>query len=102
MPRYAVLLFDGFSNFVLSSLIEPLRAVHDHGYPELSWCTVTADDGPVRSSSGLRVLPDMPLAELGAPDARHTLTLSRQLFRHTNWLNCGVDLSPRAMVVCIQ
>lgn len=69
MPRYAVLLFDGFSNFVLSSLIEPLRAVHDHGYPELSWCIVTPDDAPVRSSSGLRVVPDLPLAELGTPDA---------------------------------
>ncbi|MDB6179280.1 GlxA family transcriptional regulator [Paracoccus sp. Z330] len=69
MPRYAVLLFDGFSNFVLSSLIEPLRAVHDHGYPDLSWCVVTPDDGPVRSSSGLRVLPDIALADLGAPDA---------------------------------
>lgn len=68
MPSFGVLLFEGFSNFVLSSLIEPLRAVRDHGHPDLSWAVVTVDDAPVRSSSGLSVSPDLPLGALGTPD----------------------------------
>lgn len=68
MPSFGVLLFEGFSNFVLSSLIEPLRAVRDYGHPDLSWTVVTPDDAPVRSSSGLTVSPDMSQEALDVPD----------------------------------
>ncbi|WP_410218427.1 GlxA family transcriptional regulator [Paracoccus sp. (in: a-proteobacteria)] len=56
--RLAILLFDGFSNMVLSCLLEPLRAVRDQAYIDISWQIMTAGDGPVRSSSGLLVASD--------------------------------------------
>ncbi|QBX34284.1 helix-turn-helix domain-containing protein [Paracoccus liaowanqingii] len=56
--RVTFLLFDGFSNMVLSCLLEPLRAVRDGGRADLEWQILTAGDGPVRSSSGLMVAPD--------------------------------------------
>lgn len=56
--RVTFLLFDGFSNMVLSCLLEPLRAVRDGGRSELGWQILTAGDAPVRSSSGLLVAPD--------------------------------------------
>lgn len=54
----AFLLFDGFSNMVLSCLLEPLRAVRDQGRADLHWQVLTSDGNPVRSSSGLLVAPD--------------------------------------------
>lgn len=54
----AFLLFEGFSNMVLSCLLEPLRAVRDQGRAELHWHVLTADGNSVRSSSGLLVAPD--------------------------------------------
>ncbi|MBM3604887.1 MAG: helix-turn-helix domain-containing protein [Alphaproteobacteria bacterium] len=56
--RLAILLFDGFSNMVLSCLLEPLRAVRDQAHIDISWQIMTAGDGPVRSSSGLLVASD--------------------------------------------
>lgn len=58
--RVSFLLFDGFSNMVLSCLLEPLRAVRDRGQADLGWQIQTAGDTPVRSSSGLLVTPDPP------------------------------------------
>lgn len=56
--RVTFLLFDGFSNMVLSCLLEPLRAVHDQAGLDIRWQIRTAGDRPVRSSSGLLVAPD--------------------------------------------
>lgn len=56
--RVTFLLFDGFSNMVLSCLLEPLRAVRDGGRADLGWQILTAGNGSVRSSSGLLVAPD--------------------------------------------
>ncbi|MCZ0963811.1 GlxA family transcriptional regulator [Paracoccus benzoatiresistens] len=56
--RVAFLLFEGFSNMVLSCLLEPLRAVRDQGQADLHWQVLTADGNSVRSSSGLLVAPD--------------------------------------------
>lgn len=56
--RVTFLLFDGFSNMVLSCLLEPLRAVRDGGRVDIDWEILTAGNGPVRSSSGLLVAPD--------------------------------------------
>ncbi|WP_042244656.1 GlxA family transcriptional regulator [Paracoccus sp. PAMC 22219] len=58
--RVTFLLFDGFSNMVLSCLLEPLRAVRDRGQADLGWQILTAGDAPARSSSGLLVTPDPP------------------------------------------
>lgn len=56
--RVAFLLFEGFSNMVLSCLLEPLRAVRDQGRADLDWHVLTPDGNPLRSSSGLLVTPD--------------------------------------------
>ncbi len=56
--RVTFLLFDGFSNMVLSCLLEPLRAVRDQARIDIRWQIRTQGDQPVRSSSGLLVAPD--------------------------------------------
>lgn len=56
---FEFLLFEGFSNMVLASALEPLRDVSLRGVEaRLSWRITTLDGGPVRSSSGLTVTPD--------------------------------------------
>ncbi|MDO6588432.1 helix-turn-helix domain-containing protein [Salipiger sp. 1_MG-2023] len=58
MTNVTFLLFDGFSNMVLSCLLEPLRAVRDQGQADLHWQILSPDNGPVCSSSGLSITPD--------------------------------------------
>jgi AraC family transcriptional regulator, glycine betaine-responsive activator len=69
LSNAAFLLFDGFSNMVLASAMEPLRAASDlapsHG---LRWQVVTLDGAPVQSSSGLMIAPDLALADLTGCD----------------------------------
>lgn len=57
--QVAFLLFEGFSNIVLSCLLEPLRAVRDQEQADLHWQVLTVDGKSVRSSSGLLVAPDV-------------------------------------------
>lgn len=66
-----MLLFDGFSNMVLASAVEPLRAARDLSAeaPPFSWHLATLDGAPAVSSSGLELRPDSALAEGGAFDA---------------------------------
>lgn len=68
MKTVIILLYDGFSNMVLSCLLEPLRAVRDQGQEDLSWRIVTPHDGPARSSSGLAIWPDTAVADCGQSD----------------------------------
>ncbi|MDO5631601.1 MAG: GlxA family transcriptional regulator [Paracoccus sp. (in: a-proteobacteria)] len=64
------LLFDGFSNMVLASVIEPLRAARDlSGRRVFSWQTATLDGTQAHSSSGLAIGVDLPLDRIGATDA---------------------------------
>ncbi|EEE36083.1 transcriptional regulator, AraC family [Rhodobacteraceae bacterium KLH11] len=57
--RYNILLFDGFSNHCLASLVEPLRAANTlAGQALYAWQFYSMDGAPVQSSSGLRVTPD--------------------------------------------
>lgn len=64
------LLFDGFSNMVLASAIEPLRAARDlSGQRLFSWQLASMDGGPVTSSSRLRIAVDLALERVGATDA---------------------------------
>ena len=67
--RLVFVLFDGFSNMVLASAVEPLRAARDL-VPEapFTWRLATLDGQPARSSSGLEVSPDEALARSGACD----------------------------------
>jgi len=63
-----ILLFDKFSNMLLASLLEPLRVVRDNSGEEVSWIILTHGDRPVRSSSGLTVVPELPAASAPACD----------------------------------
>ena len=67
MKTATVLLYDGFSNMVLSCLLEPLRAVRDQGQ-DITWHIVTPNDGPAHSSSGLRIAPDIGLNQCDKTD----------------------------------
>ncbi|PTW54371.1 transcriptional regulator GlxA family with amidase domain [Breoghania corrubedonensis] len=61
-------LLDGFSNLVLSCLLEPLRMLHDLYQEEIEWRVVTADDQPVASSSNLLLAPTGRLDEIDGSD----------------------------------
>lgn len=59
MSTFRFLLFDGFSNMVLASALEPLRAARDMtGTPDICWQICTLDNAVVQSSSGIRIMPD--------------------------------------------
>lgn len=60
---FQFLLFDGFSNLVLASALEPLRAARDLATgPEINWQLTTPDQRSVTSSSGIRIQPDTPIS----------------------------------------
>ncbi len=62
--RCGFLLFDGFSNMVLASAIEPLRAAGDYSSETtFSWALLSIDGGDVTSSSGMRLRCDGRLAD---------------------------------------
>jgi transcriptional regulator GlxA family with amidase domain len=64
-PRLTVnvLLFEAFSNMILACLLEPLRVVRDEARAEVVWRIFTQDDRQIRSSSGLTITADQPLAQ---------------------------------------
>ncbi|MRX50425.1 helix-turn-helix domain-containing protein [Paracoccus sp. S-4012] len=63
-------LFDGFSNMVLASAIEPLRAACDlSGRRLFSWQLASPEGAAATSSSRLSIGVDLPLASVGATDA---------------------------------
>jgi transcriptional regulator GlxA family with amidase domain len=56
---FEFLLFDGFSNFVLSCAMEPLRDIKIRaGRRRANWCISSINGAPVFSSSGLQIVPD--------------------------------------------
>lgn len=58
-PDFEFLLFEGFSNIVLSCAMEPLRDARlRSGRHRANWVVSTTDGLPVRSSSGLQIVPD--------------------------------------------
>lgn len=64
------LLFEGFSNMVLASAIEPLRAARDlSGRRLFSWQLSSLSGDPIASSSRALIGADLPLARVGATDA---------------------------------
>lgn len=64
------LLLDGFSNMVLASAIEPLRAARDlSGKRLFSWQVASVRGGAVASSSRLSLGVDVALPRVGATDA---------------------------------
>lgn len=61
--RLNILLFDTFSNMLLACLLEPLRVVRDNAGIDIEWTILTHGDTPLRSSSGLSIAPDRPMAQ---------------------------------------
>ncbi|XKE47114.1 helix-turn-helix domain-containing protein [Halomonas organivorans] len=59
-------MFEAFSNMLLACLLEPLRVVQDEASGDIEWTILTHGDGPLRSSSGLSIAPDRPVAQAGA------------------------------------
>ncbi|MDQ0562671.1 transcriptional regulator GlxA family with amidase domain [Rhizobium mesoamericanum] len=58
------LIFDGFSNMVLASAIEPLRAARDYAGPNtFAWRLLSPEGTDVRSSSGLLLRCDGDLED---------------------------------------
>ncbi|MBD1547576.1 GlxA family transcriptional regulator [Roseibium aggregatum] len=68
MVRVTFLLFDGFSNMVLSCLLEPLRALRDQTQAEIGWQVITPNDMPAVSSSGLSIAADTEWRNAGRMD----------------------------------
>jgi len=65
-----ILPFDGFSNMVLASAVEPLRAACDiSGDSLFRWQVATIGGQPVRSSSGMQLRTDLALEEVESSDA---------------------------------
>lgn len=65
----ALLLFPQFSNLCLANAVEPLRAANSLSRrPLYSWYHVGLDAGPLLSSSGLPVTPEMRLSDMPATD----------------------------------
>jgi len=63
------LIFDGFSNMVLASAIEPLRAARDYAGPNtFAWRLLSSEGMDVRSSSGLLLRCDGNIEDAGDLD----------------------------------
>ena len=62
---FSFLLFDRFSNQVLSNALEPLRAANTFlGREAYRWRLVTQTGAPVASSAGMQVVPETGLSNL--------------------------------------
>ncbi|MEM7464187.1 MAG: GlxA family transcriptional regulator [Pseudomonadota bacterium] len=62
--QIGILLFDQFSNHCLANALEPFRAANTLLHRQaFEWHIVTLDDKPVRSSSGLPVMPTTRLSD---------------------------------------
>lgn len=68
MARVTFLLFDGFSNMVLSCLLEPLRALRDQTRADIDWQVITPNDAPAISSSGLSIAADTGWGDVEGTD----------------------------------
>ncbi len=69
MIDVAVLLFPSFSNLCLANAVEPLRGANTLSRkPLYRWQFVGMDGGPLHSSSGLPVTPELRLSELPSAD----------------------------------
>lgn len=67
--QIAILLFPQFSNLCLANAVEPLRAANTLSRKSLyQWHFIGLDAGPVLSSSGLPVTPEMALSDLAGAD----------------------------------
>ena len=72
--KIAFLLVDRFSNLCLSNALEPLRAANSFApLPTYTWQFYSLDGAPVRSSSGVAILPDNAIHELSYADRLYVI-----------------------------
>lgn len=72
--KIAFLLLDRFSNLCLSNALEPLRAANGYAsQPVYSWRFHSLDGAPVRSSSGMAVLPNDRISDLARVDRLYVI-----------------------------
>lgn len=68
--HFAFVVFDRFSNQVLSNAVEPLRAANTIlGKTAYTWQLLSLDGYEVTSSAGMRVVPDGALSDASTGDA---------------------------------
>ena len=78
---FEFLLFDGFSNFVLSCAMEPLRDIKIRaGRRRANWSISSINGAPVFSSSGLQIIPDKPFS--GDSSAKRLILVSGYSIRN--------------------
>lgn len=90
--RIAFVLFDQFSNLCLANCLEPLRAANTQTLrTAFDWTLASLDGQPCRTSSGIDVLAQTALSDLGSVDYlfvlssydhdRHDTPATRRLLR---------------------
>jgi len=67
--KFAILIFPGFPMMAFSAVIEPLRAANTlKGLPLYEWTVVGCQDGAIRASNGIVIMPDVPAHKAPAAD----------------------------------
>ncbi|GAA3504846.1 GlxA family transcriptional regulator [Streptomyces prasinosporus] len=98
-----VVLFDGVQSLDVTGPAEVFAGAEQHTPGTYRLCTASLDGAPVRTSSGLTVVPDRALA--GAPDPHTLLVLGGRGTRRpdpglTDWLRRHGPRAERLVSVC--
>ncbi|GAA2569989.1 MULTISPECIES: GlxA family transcriptional regulator [Streptomyces] len=98
-----VVLFDGVQSLDVTGPVEVFAGAEKHTPGTYRLCTASLDGAPVRTSSGLTVVPDRALA--GAPDPHTLLVPGGQGTRRpdpglTDWLRRHGPRAERLVSVC--
>ncbi|MFJ5260215.1 GlxA family transcriptional regulator [Streptomyces sp. NPDC088387] len=98
-----VVLFDGVQSLDVTGPVEVFAGAEKHQPGTYRIRTASLDGGPVRSSSGLALVPDTSLADARRP---HTLVVPGGIGtrtpdpRLTDWLRAHGPRAPRLVSVC--
>jgi len=92
----AFLLVDRFSNLCLSNALEPLRAANGFAKtPRYVWRFYSLDGAPVRSSSGITVLPDSTIHGLNRTDRLYVISSYGHLDNDTPQMRRALQTAAR-------
>lgn len=92
----AFLLVDRFSNLCLSNALEPLRAANGFAKrPRYRWRFHSLDGAPVRSSSGIAILPDSPIHEMTRTDRLYVVSSYGHLENDTPAMRRALQIAAR-------
>ncbi|MCK0151181.1 GlxA family transcriptional regulator [Marivita sp. S6314] len=94
--KIAYLLVDRFSNLCLSNALEPLRAANGFAaQPVYTWHFYSLDGAPVRSSSGLQVMPDGAIGGLSHVDRLYVISSYGHLENDTPHMRRALQAAAR-------